>query len=102
MNCSSCRFHDPQGETFFGTCTYFQQRGKEPRAIKDSKVYENGCRFYLDAMVCFECGEKVTFEDSDPASYEKGDDDRCCKPCFKKIVQDTITEVKGMQGIARI
>jgi len=102
MNCSMCRFHDAGGETLFGTCNYFKELGKESKPIEDAKVYEEGCRFYLNAMVCFECGKKVTFDDSDPASYEKGNDDRCCKPCFKKIVQDTIEEVKGMKGIVRV
>ena len=53
-------------------------------------------------MVCFECNKQVNFEDSDLASAVKGDTDRCCHLCYEKIIQDTIEEVKGMQGIVRV
>ena len=102
MNCSKCRFHDEDGETFFGTCNYFKELGKESKPIEDAKVYEEGCHFYLKKMVCFECNKEVNFENSDLASAVKGDTDRCCHPCYEKIVQATIEEVKGMQGIVRI
>ena len=102
MSCTSCRYHDPKGSTFFGTCRYFEQLGREAKSIEDTNVYRKGCYFYAESMVCYSCNKKVTYEDSDPASYEKDDEDRCCFPCLQKIIKETIKEVKGMQGIVRI
>lgn len=102
MNCSSCRYHKAEGSTLFGACTYFEQKGKEVKDITDGAIYENGCRFFLDKMVCFECNNEVTFDDSEPASAVRGDMDRCCKPCLDKIIQDTIKSVKGIRGIVKV
>jgi|14_taG_2_1085336.scaffolds.fasta_scaffold13680_4 hypothetical protein len=101
MNCSTCRFHRAEGKTFFGVCTYFEQRGKEARDIEDSKIYDNGCHKHLKAMECFECKEEVTFDNSTLASSDAGDTDRCCEPCYEKIVQETINNVRRM-GIVQV
>ena len=92
-SCTGCRYHQMGGDNFFGMCTYFEHRGKEKREITDPDIYENGCDFFMLALLCCECSKKTTIKESELYSADVGDERIICHPCKEKIIRESIDSV---------